>query len=87
MILTWAQLLQPLYVLAFLRGFLMAAIPGGGLTHVAQTGGNGSLATFPGWLAILAALGLGLLGGLDRVQALATPAPGGPVVVNLGGKP
>ncbi len=85
MTLTWRELLGPLYVLAFVEGFLMAAIPGGGLTHAAENG-RAALLTGPSWVSILVALGLGVLNGIRRVQALAAPPPGAIEPTAAGGK-
>lgn len=72
--LTWHDLMQPAYVLVFIRGFLLAALPAGTLTHTTQNGAAAA-STLPGIIAILVAVAIGLVGGLDHVRTLATTPP------------
>lgn len=72
--LTWRELMQPAYVLTFIRGFLLAAIPSGGLTHTTQNG-FAAASVLPNLISVMVALGMGLLGGLEQVRALSTAPP------------
>lgn len=72
--LAWYDLIQPAYVLTFIRGFLLAAIPTGTLTHTTQNGAAAATHA-PGILAILFGVSLGVIAGIDNVRTLATPPP------------
>lgn len=74
---TWRELVKPVYVLTFLRSFLLGALPAVGLGHAVS--GNGSavaeLIRMPSPFTLLAATALGILTGLSAIQNLLTPPP------------
>jgi hypothetical protein len=73
---TWRDLAQPIYVMAFLEGFLIGIIPTGSLAHVAANGSAAAaLTTAPTAWTVLGGVGVGLLNGIRFIRALATTPP------------
>jgi hypothetical protein len=88
MSLTWNELRQPAYVLAFLEGFLMLATPTGGAFHFVANGSAAqALVNGPNMWTLMGAITLGFLNGIRRVQSLATIPPTFAVIPPIALKP
>lgn len=89
--LTWRDLMSPVCVMTFLRGFLLAALPALGLGNAVEGAGMIDVTVMPSLPVIFGVFGLGLLGGIQSLRDLITPAPiprnSPPVGGNLPGVP
>jgi len=73
--LTWKSLTAPEYVMTFLEGFLLLALPSLGLGNAVDGGGVIDVKAWPSPVMLIAATGLGLMNGIRSLRNLRAPAP------------
>lgn len=73
--LTWQSLLEPEYIMTFLEGFLLGAIPVLGFGKSVEGSGYVDVTTMPSVATAVIALFYGVLNGIRALRNLRAPAP------------
>jgi len=73
--LTWRAMIAPEYLMTFLEGFLLGALPSLGLMQGVDGGGSIDVRAIPGIVPFAGASALGLLNGIRSLRNLRAPAP------------